>query len=589
MKCANKLVNEWVEKSARLLEPDRIVWIDGSEQENSAMCKELVQNGTFTSLNPKEYPNSYWCVSDPKDVARVEDRTFICSKLEDHAGPTNHWMEPSKAYDMLFSIMKGCMRGRTMYVTPYLMGPDGSPYSKVGFQLTDSAYVVANMRIMARIGDTALKNLGDTSNDFVRGLHSIGGLDPEKRYICHFPDDNAIISVNSNYGGNALQGKKCFALRIASCQAQRESWMAEHMLILGITNPAGKKHYICGAFPSACGKTNLAMIIPPKAYLDAGWKVETVGDDIAWLNFGPDGRLYGINPEAGFFGVAPGTSDKTNPIAMDTIRKGNTIFTNTALDLDNMTPWWERMGDPPKRATDWLQRPWTPSSTEKAAHPNARFTTPAKQCPSISSSWEAPSGVPISAIIFGGRRARTAPLVYEALNWQHGTFMGVSMASEMTAAAEGKVGTLRRDPMAMLPFIGYHAGDYFKHWLDMGKRGGSKMPKIFHVNWFRQNEKGDLLWPGYGENMRVLDWIFGRLEGSVHAEKSALGMQPNAADLNLSGLNIPKEDLNTLLTVNSADWTNELESQEEFFKEIGPRMPKEIWEEHRALRARLGK
>jgi len=587
MTCSNNQVNSWVAQVAAKLKPNTVVWINGSEAEYSNLCQALVSDGTFTPLNPKYYPNSFWCVSNPNDVARVEDRTFICSPSKEEAGPTNNWCEPREMYAKLDGILAGCMQGRTMYVVPYLMGPDGSPFSRVGFELTDSAYVVANMKIMARIGDVALKNLKSDDNNFVRGIHSIGTLDPEKRYICHFPEDNAIISVNSNYGGNALQGKKCFALRIASCKARREGWLAEHMLILGITNPKGAKKYVCAAFPSACGKTNLAMLIPPKSYLDAGWKVETVGDDIAWLNFGSDGQLYAINPEAGFFGVAPGTSYKTNPMAMDTI-KGNTIFTNTALDLDNMTPWWERMCEPPKRVRDWLGKEWTPESGTKAAHPNSRFTAPAKQCPSISSAWEAPQGVPVSAIIFGGRRAKVAPLVYEALNWQHGTFVGVSMASETTAAAEGKVGTLRRDPMAMLPFIGYHAGDYFKHWLEMGKKPGAKMPKIFHVNWFRSNAKGEFMWPGYGDNMRVLEWIFGRVDGSAKAISTQVGLQPDLSTLNLSGLNISPETLSELNSLHAEDWKDEVASQSDFFSSIGPKLPKEIWDEHYALKARLG-
>ncbi len=587
MNCNNKRVTDWIEEVVNNLGPDKVVWIDGSEQERDRINDELVSDGTFEALNPSQYPASFWCVSDPQDVARVEDRTFICSRTQDEAGPTNNWMAPEKMYQRLHDLMQGCMHGRKMYVVPYLMGPDGSPFSKVGFELTDSLYVVANMRIMARIGAVALKNLKPDSNDFVRGIHSIGELDPENRYICHFPEDNTIVSFNSNYGGNALQGKKCFALRIASCQARREGWLAEHMLILGITNPKGKKHYICGAFPSACGKTNLAMLIPPKSYLEAGWKVETIGDDIAWLNFGSDGRLYAINPEAGFFGVAPGTSYKTNPNAMETI-KANTIFTNTALDLDNMTPWWEGMGEPPQRAKDWLGKEWTPQSKSKAAHPNSRFTAPARQCPSMAKEWESPQGVPISAIIFGGRRARTAPLVYQAMNWQHGTFIGISMASETTAAATGSIGTLRRDPMAMLPFIGYHAGDYFRHWVEMGKRAGAQMPQIFHVNWFRADSAGKFLWPGFGENMRVLEWILGRIEGSAEAESTALGYLPRPSDLNAKGLDITPSALSELLKVEKEEWKDELMSQEEFFHSIGPKMPREIWGEHHALRARLG-
>jgi len=440
---------------------------------------------------------------------------------------------------------------------------------------------------MARIGDVALKNLKDDAKDFVKGTHSIGSLDPENRFICHFPETQEIISFNTNYGGNALQGKKCFALRIASTLAKKEGWMAEHMLILGITNPKGEKHYVCAAFPSACGKTNLAMLIPPEQYQKEGWKVETVGDDIAWLNFGPDGRLYAINPEAGFFGVAPGTSDETNPNAMATV-KANTIFTNTALDLDTMTPWWEGMNGTPKRALDWKGNEWTPESTEKAAHPNSRFTTPASQCPSISSEWENPQGVPISAIIFGGRRAHTMPLVVEAADWQHGTFMGVTMASEATAAAAGKVGILKRDPMAMRPFIGYHAGDYFQHWLDMGAKGGKKMPRIFNVNWFRTDSEGKFIWPGFGENMRVLEWVLSRVDGKVDGEETPLGFIPRKEDLRLDGLALSSKEMDTLFEINTEEWKEEVESQKKFLKAIGEKLPAAIMEQYEKLKTRLG-
>lgn len=588
MECKNPYATKWVEETASRLQPDRVVWINGSDDEFRALCDNLVSEGTFTPLNPEKYPNSFWSVSDPSDVARVEDRTFICTRSQDDAGPTNNWADPREMFKTLNSLMEGCMQGRTMYVVPYLMGPDGSPYSRVGFELTDSPYVVANMRIMARIGSVALKNLGESSNEFVRGIHSIGDLDPEHRYICHFPEHNIIVSFNSNYGGNALQGKKCFALRIASTLGRREGWLAEHMLILGLTNPQGVKHYVCAAFPSACGKTNLAMLIPPESYRAAGWKAETVGDDISWLNFGPDGRLYAINPEAGFFGVAPGTSMKTNPNAMETIR-ANTIFTNTALDLDNMVPWWEGLSDPPpSRLRDWMERDWSPALKTKAAHPNSRFTAPARQCPCIDPAWESPNGVPISAIIFGGRRARTVPLVYQARDWKHGVFVGATMASETTAAATGKVGELRRDPMAMLPFIGYHAGDYFQHWLNTESHQGAKLPGIFHVNWFRTSAEGKFLWPGFGDNLRVLEWILSRVEGKAGAVETPLGFQPTSSDLNLGGLNIPAADLDELLTVRPSEWQDEIESQETFFKKIGPKMPQVIWEEHHALRKRLG-
>lgn len=587
MHCTNPFVVKWVEETAARLAPEKVVWVNGSEEEGRALNDMLVSDGTFTPLNSKTYPNCFWAVSDPSDVARVEDRTFICSRSQDDAGPTNNWADPRQMFKTLNGLMEGCMKGRTMYVVPYLMGPDGSPFSRVGFELTDSPYVVANMRIMARVGDVALKNLPDSSEQFVKGIHSVGDLDPEHRYICHFPDHNIIVSFNSNYGGNALQGKKCFALRIASTLARTQGWLAEHMLILGITNPKGEKHYVCAAFPSACGKTNLAMLIPPPAYREAGWKAETVGDDIAWLNFGPDGRLYAINPEAGFFGVAPGTSYKTNPNAMDTI-KANTIFTNTALNLETMEPWWEGLGEPPARLRDWMRRDWSPAEKTKAAHPNSRFTAPARQCPCIDPNWESPQGVPISAIIFGGRRAKTVPLVYEASSWQHGTFVGATMASETTAAATGKVGELRRDPMAMLPFIGYHAGDYFQHWLDIGARAGAKLPKVFHVNWFRLSDEGAFLWPGFGDNMRVLEWILGRVEGTKGATESALGFVPSASDLNLAGLDMSPSALEQLLAVRSAEWAEELESQEAFFNKIGSKLPTAIWEEHRALRKRLG-
>ncbi|MCB0329999.1 MAG: phosphoenolpyruvate carboxykinase (GTP) [Bdellovibrionales bacterium] len=585
--CTNAAVLDWIESARQLLEPDQVVWIDGSEEESQRINELLVGAGTFVKLNEKEYPNSFWSRSNPNDVARVEARTFICSQKEDDCGPTNNWMNPEQMRAKLHGILAGAMRGKTMYVVPYLMGPDGSPFAKVGFELTDSAYVVANMRIMARIGDTALKNLPNDSNDFVKGVHAVADLDPEQRYIVHFPETCEIVSVNTDYGGNALQGKKCFALRIASTQAKREGWMAEHMLILGITDPKGTKKYICAAFPSACGKTNLAMLIPPKRYLDAGWKVETVGDDIAWLNFGEDGRLYAINPENGFFGVAPGTSEKTNPNAIAAL-KGNTIFTNTALDLETMTPWWEGLTkNPPTKLRDWLGNEWDAESGAKAAHPNSRFTAPAKQCPCISPEFESPRGVPIDAIIFGGRRERTAPLVYEAKNWQHGTFVGVTMASEATAAAAGTIGALKRDPMAMRPFIGYHAGDYFQHWLDMGVKGGDKMPRVYHVNWFKKDSDGNFLWPGFGENMRVLEWIFRRVEGTADGVDSPLGVQPKSNGIPLDGINITQEQMDELLSVSREDWEQELASQADFLASIGPKLPKEIMSEHEALKSRV--
>jgi phosphoenolpyruvate carboxykinase (GTP) len=587
MQIPNSNVNKWVNEVVQKLKPDKVVWIEGSENEYQSVCSQLVKDGVFTTLNSDKYPNCFLARSHPRDVARVESRTFICSKNKDDAGPLNHWKEPAEMYAMLDGLLAGCMQGRTMYVIPYLMGPDGGPFSKVGFELTDSLYVVANMHIMARVGKTALKNLSPENNDFVRGIHSTANMDFNNCYIAHFPEDNCIISINSNYGGNALQGKKCFALRIASSKARHEGWLAEHMLILGITNPQGRKRYICAAFPSACGKTNLAMLIPPKSYVDAGWKVETVGDDIAWLNFGTDGSLYAVNPEAGFFGVAPGTSYKTNSNAMETL-KSNTIFTNVALDLNDMTPWWEGMSPPPETLEDWLGNEWEPDSGTKAAHPNSRFTAPARQCPSIDPQWEAPRGVPISAIIFGGRRARTVPLVYEARNWQHGTFIGATIASERTAAAEGTVGELRRDPMAMSPFIGYHAGDYFRHWLNIGMKAGAKLPKIFHVNWFKQDADLKFLWPGFGDNMRVLEWILSRVEGEIGAKESAIGFQPNEEDINVSGLNLSPEIIKDLHKINPEEWRDEIVSQDTFFKSIGDKMPKEIWQEHLALKEKLG-
>ena len=580
-------VHEWVESIRLLVNPENVVWITGDEKESSRINAELVEDGTFIPLNEEEYPNCFWSRSNPNDVARVEGRTFICSEQEDQCGPTNNWMEPGAMREKLNGLLKNSMSGKTMYVVPYLMGPEGSPYSKVGFEITDSLYVIANMRIMARIGDVALQHLKEGDTDFVRGVHAVADLDPEERYIAHFPDTCEIISVNTNYGGNALQGKKCFALRIASAQAKKEGWLAEHMLILGVTNPSGKKHYVCAAFPSACGKTNFAMLIPPKGYVDAGWKIETVGDDIAWLNFGDDGRLYAINPENGFFGVAPGTSEQTNPNAIKTLQS-NSIFTNTALDLDRMTPWWEGLTEqPPQHVRDWLGNEWSPEVGSKAAHPNSRFTAPAAQCPSISEEFKSPAGVPIDAIIFGGRRATTLPLVFEAKSWQHGTFVGITMASEATAAAVGQVGALKHDPMAMRPFIGYHAGDYFQHWLDIGERGGSKLPKIFHVNWFRKAADGSFLWPGFGENIRVLEWILKRVDGLASGTETPLGIQPKPSEMNTTDLDISDADLEELFSFSRDEWEKEVDSQKEFLATIGAKLPKAIAEEHEMLRSRV--
>jgi len=579
-------VYEWIDEMAKITKPDKIVWIDGSEEEKQRLIKEALESGELMELNQEKLPGCYLHRTHPSDVARVEDRTFICTPTKEEAGPTNNWMDPNEAYKMLYSLFDGSMRGRTMYVVPYLMGPVGSPYSKVGIELTDSIYVVLNLRIMARIGDVALKALGN-SPDFVKGLHSKANLDPEKRYICHFPQDNTIMSVNSGYGGNVILSKKCFALRIASYLGKKEGWLAEHMLIVGIEDPSGNVTYIAGAFPSACGKTNLAMLIPPEPLKKLGYKVWTVGDDIAWMRIGEDGRLWAINPEAGFFGVAPGTSYKTNPNAIETIKR-NTIYTNVLLKEDG-TVWWEGMdGEPPERGIDWLGRPWTRDSGEKGAHPNARFTAPASQCPSISKEWENPKGVPISAIIFGGRRAKVAPLVYEAFDWQHGVYVGATMASETTAAAMGKVGVVRRDPMAMLPFCGYNMADYFAHWLEMGKKIPNP-PRIFHVNWFRQDENGNFIWPGFGENLRVLKWIIERCERKVSAKETPIGYVPYVDDLYLDGLDIDNETVEKLLEIDNELWLKEAEDSREFLSQFGDRLPRELIEENEKLKQRLSK
>lgn len=583
MESQNTAVNSWVKECAEYLQPNSIKWIDGSQAESAALCEQLVASGTFTPLNPETYPGCYWSRSHPNDVARVEDRTFICTASKDDAGPTNNWANDIEMSAKMRTLMTGCMRGRTMYVVPYLMGPIGSKFSKVGFELTDSPYVVENMRIMARIGAPALEALG-SATDFVRGVHSIGTLDPEKRYICHFPATREIVSFNSNYGGNALQGKKCFALRIASTEARKEGWLAEHMLILGITTPHKTKHYFCAAFPSACGKTNFAMLIPPQGYLNNGWKIETVGDDIAWINPGADGRLYAINPEAGFFGVAPGTSEKTNPNALASAHS-NTIFTNTAFNPDRKEPWWEGLGPCPERLIDWLGNEWSSDMGTKAAHPNSRFTAPASQCPSIDPAWTSPMGVPLSGLIFGGRRPTIMPLALEARDWQHGVYLGLTMASNTTAAAAGAVGTLRRDPMAMLPFIGYNVGDYVAHWLSFAQKPGIKLPRIFHVNWFRKDESERFLWPGFGENVRVLEWMVSRIEGKADATESAAGFLPTA--INRDGLQASDADIKTLLSISNKDWIPEAESQAEYLKTLGSRMPAAMFEENDKLKKRL--
>jgi phosphoenolpyruvate carboxykinase (GTP) len=582
MVCTNKSVLLWVKEMAELTKPDEIVWIDGSKTEKDRLEAQSVSTGEVSRLDPVKLPGCLYHRTAVNDVARVEHRTFICTSKKEDAGHTNNWMAPADAYAKMRLLFDGSMKGRTMYVIPYLMGPAGSPISKVGIELTDSIYVVLNMRIMTRMGDVAMKQLGD-SPEFVKGLHGKAQVDEENRYIMHFPEDNAIWSINSGYGGNVLLGKKCFALRIASHLAHREGWLAEHMLILGIESPDGKVQYITGAFPSACGKTNLAMLIPP-AYAK-GYKVFTVGDDIAWMRVGEDGRLWGVNPEAGFFGVAPGTSMKSNPNALLTT-KSNTIFTNVVLTEDNDV-WWEGMGIPaPAKGTDWKGNPWTPASAEKGAHANSRFTAPAAQCPCISPKWEAPEGVPISAMLFGGRRAKAAPLVYQSFDWEHGVFVGATMASETTAAASGAVGVVRRDPMAMLPFCGYNMGDYFAHWLAVGKKA-SKKPLIFNVNWFRTDDAGKFVWPGYGENFRVLKWILDRCDGKVDAVKTPIGFMPKAEDIDLTGLDgFTTEDLKAILTIDKAVWDDEIKGIEEHFSKFD-RLPKEMTEQLAALKLRF--
>ena len=588
----NKTVIDWIEEKIALVSPDEVMWIDGSEEQLDALRAKACETGEMTKLNEDLLPGCLLHRTKPNDVARVENRTFICAESADQAGPTNNWMDPAEAYKMLYDIARDSYKGRTMYIIPYSMGPVGSPFSKIGVELTDSIYVVLNMAIMTRIGKKVMDTLGN-SNDWVRGLHCSCDIDPEKRYICQFPQDNTIISVNSAYGGNVLLGKKCFALRIASYQGWKESWQAEHMLILGLENPKGEVKYICAAFPSACGKTNLAMLIPPEGYRNKGYKIWCVGDDISWIRKGPDGRLYAINPENGFFGVAPGTNEKSNPNALAATRK-NTIFTNVAPNLDNNTVWWEGLDkNPPENAIDWQGRPWNgKTSEEKGAHPNSRFTAPAVNCPCISSEFENPAGVPISAIVFGGRRAKLAPLVYQSRSWNHGVFVGSIMASETTAAAAGAVGVVRRDPMAMLPFCGYNMADYWQHWIDIGAGlDEDKAPKIFNVNWFRKDDDGNFLWPGFGDNMRVLEWIIKRCEGKVDAEETAIGFVPKAEDINLEGIEdeVSEDQLKEILSVDNSLWEDEAKGIEEFYAKFGDRLPKALSDELNTLKANLEK
>ncbi len=595
----NANVLKWVDEMVALTKPDKVVWIDGSKEQLDALRKEAVATGEMIELNQEKLPGCLYHRTKPNDVARVEDRTFICTRNKEDAGPTNNWMDPQEMYAKLTPMYDGVMKGRTMYVIPYSMGPIGSPLAKVGVEVTDSIYVVLNMEIMTRMGKDAFENLGETSDDFVRCLHSKADVDPEGRYIVQFPEDNAIWSINSAYGGNVLLGKKCFALRIASFQGKNEGWMAEHMLILGVKKPNGDVKYITAAFPSACGKTNLAMLIPPEGYKKDGYEVFTVGDDIAWMKQGEDGRLYAINPENGFFGVAPGTNAKSNYNALASTMK-NTIFTNVAINNDDMTVWWEGLDkNPPVNATEWkgaeVNGPEFTASGEKLAHPNSRFTAPAINCPCISPEFNNPAGVPISAIIFGGRRASTTPLVYQSFDWTHGTYMGSAVSSETTAAATGAVGVLRHDPMAMKPFIGYNVGDYWQHWLDMGEKLGDKAPKIFNVNWFKKDEDGNFMWPGFGDNMRVLDWIIKRCEDEVDAVETPIGFLPKKGDINVEGIEdeVTSEVMDKLLAVDNELWTKEIAEMRRYYNDDiaanGGRIPAALYEVLDKLESNLAK
>ncbi len=588
----NKKVLDFIQETKELCQPAEIVWIDGSEAQLEALRKQACDEKILIKLNQEKLPGCYLHRTTVNDVARVEGRTFICSKNKEDSAPINNWMETQEAMSLMKDLFKGVMKGRTLYVIPYSMGAVGSKFSKIGIELTDSVYVVLNMAIMTRVGKAVLDALGD--GDFIKGLHSYAELSEEKRYIMHFPEENTIMSINSNYGGNVLLGKKCFALRIASYLGKNEGWMAEHMLILGITNPKGEKKYIAAAFPSACGKTNLAMLIPPKSYLDKGYKIECVGDDIAWIRVGEDGRLWAVNPENGFFGVAPGTNMKSNPNALKSTMK-NTIFTNVVQNLDDNTIWWEGLDkNPPKNAIDWKGNPWNGDMKDadgkaiKGAHPNSRFTAPAINCPCISDQFEAPNGVPLSAIVFGGRRAKTAPLVYQSKDWDNGVFVGSIMASETTAAATGAVGVVRRDPMAMRPFVGYNMGDYFNHWIEMGKKVTNK-PQIFNVNWFRTDDEGNFIWPGFGDNMRVLDWIIDRCEGKVDAVETPIGFVPKAEDINIEGLeDVTLDTIKELLTVDTENWKAEADGIEQFYGEL-TRVPEELKAQLANLKANLNK